>query len=464
MFDLKNPIPAASKDTGKNREFWSMMNSRKILVPFVGNNTSTGHSFIKVLRDLTELSDSFAACSRWVRKMVFGGRMGTVDIIEKPIPGFSVREEDNLSQDEKKEFERELRSMGVSLLQIVAATCQLRQHDEESGNHYLRVRVAVVDNVVRIKFIPIHYMHIAYEWTASDRRYFAICKDWSFNDAGEVKWERVPASKIGEDFRWRKNRNGTLFETVVHVPNELDEGDWYGRPWIRSVLTWMFSEYAQGDHRCKTDSSEVVAKKLFAFKREEDLVEFCGNCDEGEKADGTACGCTKKESSFEAKARVFREITTNEGSKDGITAKKPSSIGLVEVDDDLDFPKMYDMLINRDTAWFKEGLEQAAFKIHGNFGVPRQLTKTLQSRSGLSGAELINLYLITDCDTVKPIQAEYENYWGFVFEQIFDLIGRDDLKKYGIKFPDKITPLVEALKQANSKENAKNNTDTKGTD
>lgn len=453
MFDLENPIQPAAKDKGNVRTFWNTMRDRNVLVPFVGNSTETGHSFLKVLRDLTELSDSFAACSKWIRRMCFGGRMGTVDIIDKPISGYSIRGESNLDEEEKEGFIQELKNMDISLLQLVSTTCKLRQHDEESGNHYLRIRVSIIESEISIKFIPIHYMHIAYEWTESDLRYFAICKDWSFVD-NSIEWERVPASKIGEPFNWSKKnaKGGKLFETVVHVPNEIDEGDWYGRPWIRSVLTWMFSEYAQGDHRCKTDSSEVVAKKLFAFKKEFDEFDYCGNCNEGENEDGTVCKCARnKESSFKGKARVFREITTNEGSKDGIKKKKPSSIGLVEVESD--FPQMYDMQINRDSAWLREGLEQAAFKIHGNFGVPRQLTKTLQSRSGLSGAELINLYLITDCDTVKPIQNEFENYWGFVFEQVFDLIGRDDLKKYGIQFPDKITPLVESLRQANAKDN-----------
>lgn len=456
MLNLENPIPKATVNPGNG--FWIYAREQKVLVPF----RRSGRGLLTLLADLTKLSGSFMSCLKWINTFAYGGQSGTVDIIEKPIPGFSVKSEDNgngLGDEEKKAFIASLGDYGMSLPDIVRASNKLEQHEWENGNSWLHIRGVMVADVLTIEVEVVHYLHIAYRHTRpGETRIAAICKNWEFSE-NRIEWIEVPVSRIGKKFNWRVTNGGRNFETVVHNPIELDEGEWYGTPWILSEMDWMYSEYLGGDLRVKVDGSEQVSKVGFAFQQEQVDDDFCEKCDEGDLLDkegektGKACECTKnRKHPFEEKMDVLREITTRKG-------KKPSSFFGFEYAGE-NAPTMYEIGVNRDTNWFKEGLDRAAGKIHKKMGVPRELAYDQQAKSGIGTNTLINLYLIANCGTVEPTQHARENYWSHVFNELFGLLGREDLKKYGIRFNDKITPLVEALAKANGKDDGKKPDDT----
>ncbi len=443
MFGLKNPIPPCYEETEDVTRFWKQANGIGKLVPYYGNHDGASHGFLRFLRDITELSPSFRACLTWMKRYAFGGVMGTVDIVEKPIPGYELNREESLPEDDKDKFIEFLASIGITPVQFAKYTCPLFQHFRESGNAYLRVRIVKVGDDWRVSFKPLHYRRVCYEWTKpGENRSLVYSESWRFVD-GQFKGEKYPASYVGEDYNWRKV--GDVWETVVHVANFIDESDWYGRPDIGSVVDWMFSEHKLGEHSCKVNSTEMTSKGAFAFKREYyDEETDCDHC-EGQGSEKCDCGSKKRQTPFQKKVRVLRTITTNEGDYG-----QAKSLAALEYDEDA--PTWYSMQINRDSKWFEVQIKEAAARIHSVEGVPRELTKTEMGKSGLGGNQLANLFVMTDSDTVAPVQNEWETFWSDVLNNVCEVIERDDMKEYGIKFKDRITPVVQNLKMLNGKQ------------
>lgn len=438
MLDFKNSIHAQKLDSGLMADFWGAASKNKVLVPFTGNNQVTGHSYLKVIQSLCKESDSFTASLRFLQGMVFGGRAGSVSIVEKQETGLASQEEQKrLNDNEAKAFLSELKNIGLTVPTIISEYSKAYRNLEETGNGYLRIRVAIVDDSVKASVKSIHYLHAAYRHTKPyAQRKIAISENWTGSN-GKTEWEEVNATRYGEDYAWTKR--GDVYETVLHIVNEIDEGGWYGKPWVSSVFPWMQVENNVGEWAAVVNQKPFTSQKIVALKREYIEVEFCGKCDEGTKEDGTVCGCTKQETAGQSRARVLREITTMEGAKKG----KSKTLAVIEYDEEP--PTIIDLEVNRDTAWFNANLEKAEAKIHKVMKVPRELAFASQTKSGIGSNVLADLYIIANEITVTPLQVEWENIISDMFSNIGGLIENDEISKHGFKFPDRITPIVEAL-------------------
>lgn len=445
MFGINNPIPPAIRDSDKEGLFWrSMAKKRRRLIPYYKDGTNTAHGFLTVFQDICRLSDSVKACVKWTRQYAFGGKIGTVDIIERPTPGVE-EESEILSPTERQPFLDWLKEVGIRPTQFAKHTCKLFLHDVESGNSYLRIRITRVDDVIRVSFKPIPPREIAYiEDKETGIRRLVVAKKWEYH-SGKFTGEEYPVSEMGEDWVW-DDLEGGMSQTILHVKNDVDDSDWYGRPDLLPVLMWMGSEHKTGEHNFKVNSTSTVATKIISVKKEYEEEEevLCSNC---EKEDCANSG--KQQGSFQKKAHTLRKLTTNEGDIGEV-----KGLALLEYEEEA--PKDITLDISRNPAWMKESLSTSSRKIHSIMRVPVELTGAMQGKSGLGGQQIMNLFIMTDGSMVTPLRGEWANYWSEAIGQIAEKLGREDMVKYGIRFPDRIEKVIEALRLTLKKDNHAN--------
>ena len=449
MLSLKNPIPR-SIDKKEITQFFDEFG----IVPYYGDSDGSSHNFLDLLQSLTSLSPSYESCLLDLNAYTFGRN---VDVVGKVIPGLR-NEPEELDFPQKEAFINFYGELNITLLGILKNLKKILRYLTDSGNAYVHIkRVQVGDSVKYFVKNP-HYKHCAYlsgKGKEEGIDFIIISKFLGHVDQKKLMGENPPtilrATQYGEPIKWDKTGDG-IEEAVIHIKNDEhnDTGDYYGRPAILSVLTWLYTDFQVGNLNAKISATEIISKKILALEApdprtldDEELdeegegyVEITGEGKVGKKG--------KKEDSFEKNLRILRQIVTNLGDHG-----KAQSIAAVEYPYGGKEPVLMDIEINRDTKHHAWQIEAANAVICSILQWSPELTNFRQAKANIGGNVLYDLFTIKNETTIEPIQTLLQNIANYLFSAICTREGGDDdFKNYGIQLPNVIGNMIEKFKGA----------------
>lgn len=420
---LNNPIPEVIKDPIELGEFFDKYS----IIPYYGNTEGSSHSMLNLLSDLSVLSASHRACKQDIKTYAFSNK---VDLIKSPIPGLILDTDYTISNAEKINFNANfLERYGINLNNIVNINRDSYESLADSGNGYIRVRIVNIGGTVKVYFKVLHYKHCAYLRTKNtEDRILIYTKKWG----DEVYWLNNPpeiykVSYLGNTFNWGIKKNGTIKETVLHIRNQIDESDYYGRPNILSVLYWMYVEFSQSDLAVKTSSTEFVSKMLLAFEETDPTRLKKGSEEES------------RQSTFRKRMAVLRSLTSNEGAID-----EAKTLAGIEYPFGGKPPVAIPLNINRDVKYNEFNIDKSSSYIYSIHGWDKQLTGFEPARSNIGGNIIIDLFTVKNTGTIKPLQEYWTDVWANIFKEIGIQVNYTG-EIYTIKYKNLIKDLVDEL-------------------
>jgi hypothetical protein len=448
MFNLKNPIPR-SQDSEKVRTFFKEYG----IIPYYGTSDNSSHKFLDLQMSLTSLSPSYVACLADLTSYSLGSNFS---LVGRVIPGL-VDDPTELSGDQKREYLDFLTSLNISLVGIIDRLKNVLRYEKDNGNAYIHLKRVTVGDSVKYFIKTPHYKHCAYLETKDPGIEFIIISKHLAKDNAEELLKKFPptiirATRYGEDLsvKWDKTGSG-VEEAIIHIFNteHNDEGDIYGRPKINSVLTWLYTDFQVGNLNSKVAATELITKKILAIEAPDPRT--IPNPGDGYQeteitSNGNSVGSTvktvKKEDYFERNKRVLREVTTNLGSENQVSA-----IGLIEYPHSKQPPTDIELEVNRDTKHHSWQMETASSVICSVLQWSSELTNIRQAKANLGGNLLYDLFTIKNTTTIRPLQAWLENIANYVLDQIcIKEEANADFKTYGIQLPDIISGMIQEFK------------------
>jgi len=415
MLRLKNPLPAFLTDEASLLNFYREHN----LVPYAGTTTGSAHSFLRLLFDLFDLSPSHGSCISDKAKWAFDG---DIDFVESWVAGLKRPEEQaEIPDDTKIMVAESLAKSGLSLPQLGALTADLHRNYEVCGDAYLRYREIEIAGAKKVSLESLHPMKAMYLKTMRDEpRTLVISPDFflgSWKTGNEVELVRVfPNYSEGDEYR----------ETVFHVRNKRDYGDWYGKPPTLQVLNWMFSEWQTANLNAKISGSEVGAKAIITMEAEDPSIRLNDEQDDLRKV-----------------AADLRMLTTNRGQN-----HEMESMVVLEYPHGGKQPELLDLEINRDYRYFETTVRVASDYIFNAHGWSKILSGFSNPSGGIGSNILIDEFKVKNTGVIKPLQEKFAAFWKPVLNEIAEFIDLPELAGMGIRFEDRISSMIESFNNA----------------
>lgn len=441
FFQLTNPIPIEPRDP-KDVQQW--MEQYRV-VPQYGSYTGPNLLFLRLLKDLCELSPTYKTVMKARKRFTFGQN---VQIIRRGIPGLVIEQEET-TNDEQINYEAALRNYGLTLPKIQSLCRSLDEHITQSGNSYLRITRYRDGEAFAYEWKVLHYLHTMYTVSDDPGEEFLLYSKFlgdsqRMNDQ-EPKLYR--ATQDGEPLRWMAEEDGTEV-AVMHMIGDdegSDEGEYYNRTDIISILTWLYTDYQGGNHTSKVAGADFVTVLLLAIEGEDpqafnDMLVKSGA--DREKVDV-----------FIENARILREAfssLTTRGNAMGPRGDQ-SVVELIEYPHGGKPPTPIKMDINRDVKWAESQDNRTVDKICAQLGWDAILTSLRQAAATLGGNMLYDTFVIKNTETVKPRQRYFESRFDGMVSSIMEEHGEPEaITSLGIMFPDVIGELIEQIKPAPS--------------
>lgn len=417
------------------------------IIPYYGTMEETSHQFLDLLTTVTSLSPTFGAVMRDLKEYTFGLNL---EIVGRAIPGLAMETEE-LDASEQMRYALFLSERNIMLPMIRKTSKRLDQHLNVCGNAYLRIKRVRVGGTTRYYFEVPHYKHVAYLQSKDAGNRFLVISKFLGNETlmGKYPPTVLLATPAGETLQWTNTGRG-VDEAVVHIKidSDEDESDYYARPDILEVLTWLYVDFQLGNLNSKIAATDLISKKIIAFQapdpnsipyEDDDLEEL--------NANGVVGG--KKVDQFQANMLQLKQLVTN-------LAGHPSTLGPGQVAAaiaGIEYPygehppTTIDLEINRDTAYHTWQNDTAAAKICSTMGWAPELSAMRQAKSTLGGNLLYDMFAMKNTSTIKPRQIFFQDLWnGIIGEITADQGG--DFPNYGIEFPDVIGSMMESLQGA----------------
>lgn len=450
IFSLPNPIPMTVRDPEDMVEFFTKYG----IVPYYGTEERTSHSFLDLLTTVTSLSPTFGAVMRDLKEFTFGLNL---EIVGRAIPGLAM-ETTELDPSEQMRYAQYLSGLNITLPTIRKLSKRIDQHLNVCGNAYLRIKRVTVGETVRYYFEVPHYKHVAYLKSKDPGSRFLVISKFLGDETlmAEYPPAVLPATMAGDTLVWTSTERN-MDEAIIHVKldSDEDESDYYARPDILEVMTWLYVDFQLGNLNSKIAATDLISKKIIAFQapdpntipyEDEDLEEI--------NANGVIGG--KKLDQFQANMLQLKQLITN-------LAGHPSTMGPGQVAGAIagieypfsgQAPTTIDLEINRDTAYHTWQNDTAAAKICSTMGWAPELTALRQAKSTLGGNLLYDMFTIKNESTIKPRKIFFQDLWNGILAQVAGT--GSGFENYGIEFPDVISSMVESLSVAKAESNNNN--------
>lgn len=408
MFKLSNPLPQALRDTENLAEFYRGYN----LVPYAGNTRYSGHSFLKILCDMYELSPSHANCIDDIRVWAFEGQLDVV----RHRPGGRTEE---VSEVEKDQFFEFLQSLGIDDQKVIDVTDQLFLNWKKTGTAYLHYREVTVGGTLRIFLDVLDTLNVMFLNTPKgEPRSVVISSDFfsgKFTDDPRLVRVYPSFTEGGQDR-----------ETVFVFKNKRDHSDWYGRPDSLQTLFWQFTEWSICNLTAKISNSETTAKVMLAMERPDP---------------NTIKKDDNPEEAFEKMSLHLRQLTTNRGDFDS-----SESLGVVGYPYGSKEPKAIKLEIPRDKDYMESVVGKASDYIYATHGWSKVLNGFERPKSNIGGNVLIDEFMSRNTSTIKPNQRRWERHLQKVYQVISERAEQPQFSDMCHRFEDKVESLVESMK------------------
>ena len=426
MFQVKTPVLRPVQDPEDVGGFFN--SDKPVLVPHYGTDRYSSQNYLKVLFDLTSLSSTFNTVREEIQKFAFST---SVSIQRQAEPCLIVEGQDNtVGEEQARSFVNFLKERNFKL-QMVKELCKAMDASMKwSGNIFLKIKRVTVEDTIIYFYKVLSPLECFYIYTKPGKQRFILNVSTLDEETIKKKGKVYPVSYMNKDLVFNKGKQGVQ-ETILHIANHKNGSVWYGQPNIQSILEELFIEYKETEKCCKIACTDIIAKGAWLFP--------------GLPADEDKGGSNNKDDNFKVYMRELKTMTSNEGGMSEVS----SMVGL-EYPQGTDAPQWVPMDYKTDTDGTKFALSSARNEIYANQGWFPELTGKVQAKGGIGDSRMINLYIVANQSTVKPLQDTYQTIMGYLFDQIAKHENITEYQGMTIKFVDKVKELVEALRPSDS--------------
>jgi len=448
LFKLDNPIPETVKDRDELTEAIRKWQG----IPYYGTTESTSHTFLDLLSTLTEMSNTFRSCVNDMNKYIFGQR---ITFVKGDIPGMQTDVEE-LSSDAQLEYFNWLKERNISPRHVLQMSRRINWHLYVNGNSYLLIRRIEVGSTVRYEMKVIHYKHFMYRKSEDIGQEFGLISKFLDDPVMLEKHppKILPVTLNGEAIVWENIKPG-VEEAIIHFKKEDQDGesDFYARPDILSVLTWLYVDFQLGNLNSKVAATELITKKILAFQAPDPATVEEGDEEDEEileelSEQGIAVK-KRKNTQFHENMMVLKNLVTNISTHptDTMGGRQASSIAGIQFPFSGQPPTAIDLEMNRDTTHQEFQLDKAVTCICANLGWSPELLMIRRTTTTLGGNLLYDIFTMKNESTIRPRANTFEDFWNGILEQIRE---RENAPRsfdgYGIRFPDVITEMIDRFK------------------
>jgi len=433
LFQLQNPIPTETPDP-QDLAHWIREHKA---IPYFGTWERSSHLFLRLLRDLCELSPTYQIVLEARQAYTFGLNL---NIVARTYPGIDI-EAVPAPIPQQIEYCKALAGYGLTVTDINTLSKEADGHLTESGNGYLRVTRARAGGAVRYGFEVLDYLDTMYVFSDDPLDEFVLNSKFLFDTAKLDKYppDLYRVTPAGQPLRFMEMPDGTE-ATVIHMKAKKRSGggDYYGRTRLIAFLTWLYVDFQHGNHISKVSAAEFVTKKLLAIEGEDPNAIGDQLGDDGKAVD-----------TFTQNLRTIQEVTTSVATKGNAMGpkKNQASIGLLEYPFGGNPPTEIDLEVNRDVAYLQYQGDKAEDKVAAALGWDTILTSLRKATATLGGNLLIDTFVLKNTETVEPKQNYFEAIWNGVIGEIMETEGAPPaLRAMGIQFPNEITKKLEQLR------------------
>ena len=440
-FSLISPIPESFVDDNNLFTDDSDFN----IVPYYGDDESTSHCWLELLQAICALTPSIKACKKDFKKYCFTG----IDIVAKSTPGFMPDMVDGTEEvmdlATKQGHIETLKALGIHPLEILKHSKKIESDWIDSGNLFLRIRIInSPETGTIVEFKPLPYTQVAFK---RNKRYeidkeVYYTKKWS-----EEYWEenekpdKYPVTPyLAEEMKWNefeiKATKTTVKETVVHVMNQNDDSDYYGRPDLLAVLDWAFVEINYGQLVNKISNTEILTKTILAFQSP-DPATMRG-------------GAETIKDAFKNMMKDLRIFMTNKGSR-----KEAKSMVGIRYPYSGTPPTPIDLEVNRNEDYQESSLEQAKNFLYSNLGWSPILTGAERQKSGLGSNLLLNTFVTYYNSTIIPKQMFYADIWNWILCEVLKETNNIEID-WGIQFTSLAKKVISDMSELDNPKDESN--------
>jgi len=400
--NIHNPLPELVEDSDQVRD---LIRDLKLRPPY-GTVERSAISWMNLFDNLYQSAASHGNC---INTKLFYAFEGELEIVQRFLEGLKVPEEmlDDIDYKQQLDFATKLNEMGIPFSKITDITKELAKSEDVQGNAYLRYRQIEVGGTKRVslKYLkPQHCMYLFEEEATT----ICIAKEWTKEGFEKYGYELVRAFP-----NWTEKKG--YRETIFHIKNG---SDLYGRPEYIQVLRWLMVEWFTSDTMMKVSQSELTSIILFLMKAPPAMVKPEENEDK----------------EFQIAVNSLRRLMTREGSGKSIVA--------IEYSGDTP-PQTEKLAINRDSKYNEFALNTASSYIHASHDVPKEISRMVQTSSGIGSNILKDLFNQFDFSVIQPLQMRYERFWQKVIDETLAFFGQND--ELGIRFDRTIDRMVDIL-------------------
>lgn len=449
FLSLPDPFPKEVKDSSDLYDFFKGLK----VVPYYSAELSSGHGMLELLTTLASLSPTFRAAMLDLSYYTFGRK---IDIVNRARMGLVEDESVDLEFSDKTDFDDYLKSLNIKLTKIIKLSKIFDHHLHISGNTYLLVKRIVVGELVRYEFRVPHFKHCVYVRSIDlDEEFIMVSKYLGdFTKMSKYPPKILRVTYIHDDeLKFIDTDVDGVQEAIIHIKKEnfYDESEFYSRPDILACLSHMYTDFQLGNLSSKVAGTDLITKILLAMEAPDPAAQGLDNLetDDGQlvdlSPDGKIGGKPKAKTVFQQNMWTIKELMTNiSGHPTNPGGQRTSSsIGGIEYPHGANPPKAIPLEVNRDVKSWEWQTQHAITTICAILQWSPELLMLRQTKTGLGGNLLHDIFVMMNESTITPRQIWYEGVWNTLLGWIFELENApDDIKEKSIKFQDVITDML----------------------
>jgi hypothetical protein len=412
-----NPVPGMVRDP---KELQTLFDYLGIVPPWMDGDFYA-FNMMRYFQRLGENSESHSSAIKGIAKAAFGDR-AMIGVSNYAGFGDEVRE---ATLQEVAATGQWLADLGITATEVADMNAMLWRSIKESGNAYLRLRIANVNGVQRAHMTLLPYTNCAYSrdifYGGQPMLYYSdiwTISYWTLNPPS------LYAVSRGDVVNFQEYADGTL-ETVFHFTEKTPKTDWYGAPDTLGATAWMFYETQQSDALTRQAANRWLGTMLFVI----------------EGPDPMSVAEMTDDELRNAVARIQNNIT-NALTMQG---QNRAGIGVVQYPNGTQPPQAIRLEPMLDHAYIKETGLMAREKIYGAHGYTPVLNGEVQARTTLGGNMLIDQLRVTDVLTVQPAQSKMQRIWQDIFDALAVATNRPDMANKTLFFRSPVQTLIEQI-------------------
>ena len=412
LFDARNPIPDEVTDTDAIAKIFTEFK----LVPFASRDGKTGHSYLKWLLMLGQLSPTNAACIEKIKNYVVGGR---AKFIRAEDPEYDPGTEGKpMTTAESAAFETALKEVVVFEDGIIEFHKKVLGSSKKTGNAFVECSISTLNGQTKAYFRYLKVTDVRYKVTApGEMKVVAISPVW---DGVYLKKYPPKLLPIAPDF---VEENGVK-RAVFHL--KVGDGNWYGRPDSQGSDIYKYREFQDSIYVTKQSAANFVGQIILEVEDDD-----AGSSPAIDNEDA-------KKSGFKSFVHRFTQNFTQKG-------KDPQSMMVTARPQGARPMSVFQVKPNTNEAWYKVTGEINEQKIIMSHGLTLRFMG-MDVSNGFATDAFVADYVMNVEPTINETRVELMAFTNKMLSYVWDFAGMPEMNQFSLTFSSPIQSQIEQYK------------------